>query len=73
MIKSTYLMKRLITIQHVIVPCSQFYTLISVFPEAILREILGSKPVGWVLNNTGHSLRLSLIIIIIIIPLRDFL
>jgi hypothetical protein len=50
-------MKRLIIPNHVILPCSPFYTHISVFPDATLQQIHGSKPVLWKLDNTGHSLR----------------
>ena len=50
-------MKRLIIPNHVILPCSQFYTLISIFPDATPQQIHGSKHVLWKLDNTGHSLR----------------
>jgi hypothetical protein len=64
---STYLMKRLITPNHITLQCSRLYTLISVYPDATSEQVLGSKPVLWELVNTGHSLRQFLIIIIIII------
>jgi hypothetical protein len=51
---------------RVILPRSQLYTLISIFPDATPpQQILGSKPVLWKLDSTGHSLRQSLLIIII--------
>jgi uncharacterized membrane protein YqhA len=28
-----------------------------IFPDAIPQQICGSKPILWVLNNAGHSLR----------------
>jgi hypothetical protein len=65
--KPIYLIKRLITSNHVILPCSQLYTPISVFPDATLQKILGPKPILWELNNIGHSLRQSQIIVIVII------
>jgi hypothetical protein len=55
-------MKRLITLNHVILPCSRFYTLILIFPDATSQQILGSEPVIWDLNNTGNSLRKPIII-----------
>lgn len=55
--KSTNLMKRLIIPNHVILPSSQFYTLISIFPNTTPQRVHGSKPVLWKLDNTGHSLR----------------
>jgi hypothetical protein len=67
MVKSTYLTKRLITHNHVILPRSGLYTLILIFPDATSQQILGSEPVVWELNNTGNSLRQPIIIIIIII------
>jgi hypothetical protein len=64
MIKCTYLMKRLITPNNVILPFSCTYFN---FPwRKPSQQIFGSKPVLWVLN-TEHSLRQSRIVIIIII------
>jgi hypothetical protein len=59
-------MKRLITHNHIILPCSRLYTLISVFPDATPLQILSSKHILWELDNTRHGLRQSQIIIIII-------
>jgi hypothetical protein len=58
MMKSTNLVKRLIIPNHVILPHSQCYALISIFPDAIPQQIHGSQPVLWKLYNTGHSLRI---------------
>jgi hypothetical protein len=68
MVKCTYLIKRLITPNHVSLQCSWLYTLTSIFlyatPQQIL--VLRSKSVLWERGNIGHSLRQSIIIIIII-------
>jgi len=58
----TYLMKRLITTNHITLQCSRLYTLISMYPDATTEQVLGSESVPWELVNTGHSLRQSLII-----------
>jgi hypothetical protein len=50
-------MKRLTIPNHVILPRSQFCTLISIFPDATPQQIHGSKPVLWKLENTGRTLR----------------
>jgi hypothetical protein len=55
-------MNRLITVNHVSLPSSRLYTLISIFPDATPQQVLGSKPVLWELDKTGRSLRQSLII-----------
>jgi hypothetical protein len=57
LMKFTNLMKRLKIPNHVILPCSQFYTLVSVFLHATPQQVHGSKPVLWKLDNTGHSLK----------------
>jgi hypothetical protein len=67
MAKYTCLMQRLVTSDHVTLPSSRLYTLISIFADATPQQILGLKPVIWELDNTGHSLRQSQIITIIII------
>jgi hypothetical protein len=55
-------MKRLITPNHVILPCSRLCTLILIFPDETSQQKLGSEPVIWDLNNNGNSLRQSIII-----------
>jgi hypothetical protein len=70
MVKFTYLMKRLIITNHVVLPWFRLYKLTLIFPDATFQQILGSEPVIWDLNSTGHSLRQQIIIIIIIINSR---
>jgi hypothetical protein len=60
--KCPYLMKRLITPDHVTLPSSRLYTLISIFLDANHQHILVSDPVIWEPDNTGHSLAQSIIV-----------
>lgn len=60
-------MQRLITPNHVIVPCPRLYTLILTFTDTTPQQILGLNPAFLELENTGDSLRQSLILITIII------
>jgi len=58
MMKSTYLMKRLITPNHVLLPCPQLSTLISIFPDATApQQILGtlSARQHWARLETIHN------------------
>ena len=58
-----YLMKRLTTPNHVILPYSRLYTLISIFLDANHQHTLGSDSyVLWDPDNTGHSLAQFLIV-----------
>jgi hypothetical protein len=54
--------EEVITHNHVILPCSRLYTLISIFLDANHQHILGSDPVVWEPDNTGHSLVQSIIV-----------
>jgi hypothetical protein len=49
--KTSYLIKSLITPNNVNSPCFQAYTLILLSPDANPQQILGSKLVVWELNN----------------------
>jgi hypothetical protein len=57
--KSSYLMKRLITPNHVFYRVPSF---IHSFQYSLMeppKQILGSNPVLWEVDNTGHSLKQS--------------
>jgi hypothetical protein len=76
MMKYTYLKKRHITSNNIILPSFRLYILISIFPHGTAQQILGSKPELCEINYTGHCLRQSqtiIIIIIIIIIIQYFL
>jgi len=51
--KSIYVMQRLITPNHVIVPCPRLYILILIFTDATPQQILGPNPAFLELENTG--------------------
>ena len=67
MMKSTCLMKRLVTPNHASLKCSPLYSLISVHPDATPQQVLGLEPVFRELDNSGHSVRQSLMMMILII------
>lgn len=43
MMNTTYLVKKVVTSNHAILPCAWLCTLIPLFPDAILQQTLGFK------------------------------
>jgi hypothetical protein len=57
MMKYTCMMKRLAIHNHLSLLGIRLSTLISILSDARPQQVLGSKPLLWELDNSGHSLR----------------